>query len=140
MCVSPAVGVNALDPGSFAKLSAPTQEQLVKGMARIASSNSDKATRRALAMAAVTSATTIDGGAGPSAELQQELGTMLVVARAVCLGCGRSRKPDNTPLQTCSGCKVARFCGKDCQRKTCKTHEQHCAAWKSRASVRAQQV
>jgi hypothetical protein len=140
MAATPTAGVNALDLGIFAELSAPTQEQLVKGMAVVASSTSDKTTRRALATAAVTSATTIGGGVGPSAGLQQELGKMPVVARAVYLGCGRSRKPDNTPLQTCSGCMVARFCGKECQRKTWQTHKHHCAAWKARASVRAQQV
>ncbi|ETV75660.1 hypothetical protein, variant [Aphanomyces astaci] len=44
--------------------------------------------------------------------------------RSGCLGC--KTNPNNVPLKTCSQCKTALFCSKECQKAAWKTHKHEC--------------
>ncbi|ETW06766.1 hypothetical protein, variant [Aphanomyces invadans] len=44
--------------------------------------------------------------------------------RSGCMGC--KTNPNNVPLKTCSQCKTALFCSKDCQKTAWKTHKHEC--------------
>ena len=49
-----------------------------------------------------------------------------------CMGCGATRK-----LKTCARCKVARFCGAECVRRSWAAHKPHCKRWEARAAAAA---
>ena len=52
------------------------------------------------------------------------------VATACCVGCGVT-----APLQGCSRCHVARFCGKACAVRMWPVHKPHCKRWQSEAQA-----
>jgi len=43
-----------------------------------------------------------------------------------CSGCGKSLLPGQQKLHTCSGCQMALYCNKDCQRAHWPTHKNLC--------------
>jgi hypothetical protein len=49
------------------------------------------------------------------AHLKEHLSWSVQRGRATCAGCGQTRGED-TPMLTCSGCRVARFCSADHQK------------------------
>jgi TPR repeat protein len=51
---------------------------------------------------------------------------------ACCSGCGATRK-----LKTCTRCKVAGFCGAECQRREWAEHKPHCTRWAAAAPAAA---
>jgi hypothetical protein len=53
------------------------------------------------------------------AHLKEHLSWRVQRGRYVCGGCGQTRGED-TPMLTCSGCRVARFCSADHQKKASK--------------------
>jgi len=53
------------------------------------------------------------------AHLKEHLSWRVQRGRATCAGCGQTRGED-TPMLTCSGCRVARFCSADHQRMASK--------------------
>ena len=53
------------------------------------------------------------------AHLKEHLSLLVQVSRHVCAGCGQTRGED-TPMLTCSGCRVARFCSADHQKTASK--------------------
>jgi hypothetical protein len=57
-------------------------------------------------------------------EALAELACERAYVSACCMGCGAMRK-----LETCAKCKVAKFCGAECQRRTWAEHKSHCKAW-----------
>jgi TPR repeat protein len=57
-------------------------------------------------------------------EALAELACERAYVSACCMGCGAMRK-----LKTCAKCKVAKFCGAECQRRTWAEHKSHCKAW-----------
>mmetsp|Transcript_10841 Transcript_10841/g.36792 ORF Transcript_10841/g.36792 Transcript_10841/m.36792 type:complete len:92 (-) Transcript_10841:193-468(-) len=53
-------------------------------------------------------------------------------SRRACFGC--EARASETKLITCTGCMVARFCDKDCQRKAWKRwHKRHCPRFRAQA-------
>lgn len=44
----------------------------------------------------------------------------------VCRLCGKSEKPDGSALMTCSRCKRAKYCSRDCQKADWKQHRNVC--------------
>ncbi len=46
--------------------------------------------------------------------------------------CGKAKKPDGSPLLTCSGCGDRLYCGKVCQKKHWKYHKILCTYPKDR--------
>lgn len=99
----------------IASLSKQAKSKLVRGLAIVAGRKSERASRHEWATAAGTAATAIG-----SAELQAELSEIPAVARAVCLGCGRTERPDGAHILACAGCRtaryLARFCSRACQK------------------------
>ena len=55
------------------------------------------------------------------------------VAKACCVGCGVT-----APLQGCSRCHVARFCGKACVVRMWPVHKPHCKRWQAEAQAAAE--
>ena len=55
------------------------------------------------------------------------------VAKACCVGCGVT-----APLQGCSRCLVARFCGKECVVRMWPVHKPHCKRWQAEAQAAAE--
>ena len=53
------------------------------------------------------------------AHLKEHLSWRVKRGRDLCLGCGQTRGED-TPMLTCSGCRVARFCSVDHQKMASK--------------------
>ena len=53
------------------------------------------------------------------AHLKEHLSCLVQGGRNRCLGCGQTRGED-TPMLTCSGCRVARFCSADHQKMASK--------------------
>ena len=53
-------------------------------------------------------------------ELREHLSWRVKRGRATCDGCGQTRGEDKTPMLTCSGCRVARFCNADHQKMASK--------------------
>jgi tetratricopeptide (TPR) repeat protein len=53
------------------------------------------------------------------AHLKEHLSRCVHLGRYVCAGCGQTRGED-TPMLTCSGCRVARFCNTDHQKMASK--------------------
>ncbi|KAH6914954.1 hypothetical protein BKA70DRAFT_1557303 [Coprinopsis sp. MPI-PUGE-AT-0042] len=43
-------------------------------------------------------------------------------------GCGKIEKHDIPALMKCSGCSLALYCSKDCQKRSWKTHKKDCNA------------
>lgn len=127
-----ALGAALAGGGLIAELPLRAKEEVVGAMAITADRMRDKASRREWATAAGTSAAAIGGAAGMSAQLQQELSALAAVARTVCLGCGGTQGAEGAALLVCAGCKIARFCSKECQRAMWSTHKTSCAKWRAR--------
>jgi hypothetical protein len=53
------------------------------------------------------------------AHLKEHLSWRVQRGRDICAGCGQTRGED-TPMLTCSGCRVARYCSADNQTKASK--------------------
>jgi hypothetical protein len=53
------------------------------------------------------------------ARLKEHLSWRVQLGRDTCAGCGQTRGED-TPMLTCSGCRVARFCSADHQKMASK--------------------
>ena len=53
------------------------------------------------------------------AHLKEHLSWRVQRGRHICAGCGQTRGED-TPMLTCSGCRVARFCSADHQKMASK--------------------
>ena len=51
--------------------------------------------------------------------LKEHLSWRVQLGRVTCAGCGQTRGED-TPMLTCSGCRVARFCSADHQKMASK--------------------
>jgi hypothetical protein len=66
---------------------------------------------------------TFDAGAGQEdaalAHLKEHLSCLVQRGRDLCLDCGQTRG-EHTPMLTCSGCRVARFCSADHQKMASK--------------------
>jgi TPR repeat protein len=58
------------------------------------------------------------------------LSCMREYVAACCMGCGATRK-----LKMCTKCKVARFCGAECQRRAWAEHRPHCKRWNAQAAA-----
>ncbi|KAF8878364.1 hypothetical protein CPB84DRAFT_1688354, partial [Gymnopilus junonius] len=43
--------------------------------------------------------------------------------RGNCMTCGKDAQSD---LKVCSGCKVAKYCSKQCQKEDWKNHKKEC--------------
>lgn len=56
--------------------------------------------------------------------LLRELIGVAAVARACCVGCGKTRG-----LAVCGRCWTAKFCGRECQRRVWRAHRQGCSLW-----------
>jgi TPR repeat protein len=54
------------------------------------------------------------------------------VVSACCVGCGAVRK-----LKTCSKCRIARFCDKECTARVWPAHKASCKAWRAEARAEA---
>ena len=52
------------------------------------------------------------------------------ISRLVCEYCSNSKAPNGQKLKVCDRCKMAAYCSKSCQKKTWKTHKQHCDSYK----------
>jgi TPR repeat protein len=64
------------------------------------------------------------GGSGAADKLASLAGRRDVTS-ACCIGCGASSK-----LKTCSKCRVARFCDKECTARMWPAHKASCKAWR----------
>jgi hypothetical protein len=51
------------------------------------------------------------------------------IVSACCVGCGTVRK-----LKTCSKCRVARFCDKECTARMWPAHKASCKAWRAESA------
>jgi TPR repeat protein len=58
-------------------------------------------------------------------QLLQDFTCCREVVSACCVGCGAVRK-----LKTCSRCRVARFCDKECTARMWPAHKASCKAWR----------
>ena len=63
-------------------------------------------------------------GYGEARKALAALSSERAYVSACCMGCGATRK-----LGTCAKCKVARFCGAECQRSAWAEHKPHCKRW-----------
>ena len=61
-----------------------------------------------------------------------ELSCERAYVSACCMGCGATRK-----LKTCAKCKVARFCGQECVRRSWAEHKPHCKKWEAEQEAEA---
>ena len=52
--------------------------------------------------------------------------TRLTVSAGLCVGCEKNEKELKTILKACTGCKKAKYCGKECQKQDWKRHKGVC--------------
>jgi TPR repeat protein len=64
-----------------------------------------------------------------AADLLKNLSSEREYVSACCMGCGATRK-----LKNCIKCKVARFCGAECQKRAWTEHKPHCRRWEAEAA------
>ena len=65
------------------------------------------------------------------AHLKEHLSWLVQRGRDICAGCGQTRGED-TPMLTCSGCRVARFCSADHQKMASKKAALGGSLWTGR--------
>jgi hypothetical protein len=60
----------------------------------------------------------------------KELASEREYVAACCMGCGATSK-----LKTCNKCKVAKFCGETCMRRSWPEHKPDCRRWEAARSA-----
>jgi TPR repeat protein len=62
----------------------------------------------------------------PAIEVLSTRANNRAIARMCCAGCGQKDR-----MQTCKGCRWARFCGKECSARMWPIHKPHCLRWRA---------
>jgi hypothetical protein len=69
-------------------------------------------------------------------EQNQEIRVREARAARACVGCGNTAQASGSPLSSCAGCRVARFCSYACYRTAWPAHKAYCLKERAQRRVR----